>query len=69
MKVEGGDQLLAELNPPDRVAEGVEGRGPEGDTHHVGDHQQNGATDARLGGQTNFECKFSAIVIHSTGIH
>ena len=30
---------LAELDPPDGVAEGVQGRGPERHTHHVGDHQ------------------------------
>ena len=30
---------LAELDPPDGVAEGVQGWGPERHTHHVGDHQ------------------------------
>ena len=69
MKVEGVDHLLAELDPPDGVAEGVEGRGPEGDTHHVGYDQQDGPADPRLGGQTNFEGKLSTVVIHSARIH
>ena len=69
MKVEGGDQLLAELDTSDRVAERVQGRRPEGDTHHVWNDQEDGATDPGFGGKTNFECKLSAVVVHSTRVH
>ena len=53
---------LAELDAPQRVAEGVEGRGPERHAHHVGHHQQDSARHPGLGRQTNLERELSAAV-------
>ena len=43
---------VTELQSPDRVSDGVQGRGPEGQTHHFGDHQQNTPRYTRLSGQS-----------------
>ena len=43
------DELLAELDPPNRVVEPVERGRPQRDTHHVGDDQHGGPADGRHG--------------------
>ena len=58
VEVECVDKLLCEGDPPDRVAKGVEGRGPEADPHHPGDHQHQGAAHTGLGGETDLELRF-----------
>jgi hypothetical protein len=35
---------LTELEPSDGVTDGVEGWGPENNTHHIGHDQENGST-------------------------
>ena len=46
---------ITELKAPNRVANGVEGRGPERHAHHVGDHQEDTPTHPGLGWQTNLD--------------
>ena len=69
MEVECLHQFPAELYSPDRVTQRVQGRGPEGHTHHVGDHQEDGATHPGLGGQPHLECKLPAVVVHAARVH
>ena len=53
MKVVRLDELLAEHDALGRVADGVEGGGPEGEAHHVGDDDDDDAAHAGLGGQAD----------------
>ena len=57
------------LDPPDRVSERVKRRGPEGHAHHVGDNEEDGATDPGLGGQPHLEGELPAVVVHAAAVH
>ena len=69
MEVESLHQFPAELYSSDRVTQRVQGRGPQGDTHHVGDHQEDGAALPGLGGQPHLECELPAVVVHAARVH
>ena len=61
VEVVEADELLAELESPDGVAEVVERRRPEADTHDVGDDHHQGAAPARLGGQPYHEGELARV--------
>jgi len=69
MEVEHGDQLLAELQSPHRVAQVVQGRGPGKDPHHVGDDQHHAAAHSGLGRQTHLEGELTGVVVRAAGVH
>ena len=69
IQVSSLDQLLGELDPPDGVAQRVEGGRPHPDAHHVGDDEDEGARHARLGREADVEGELPRVVVHAAAVH
>lgn len=62
---EAAHKTFGKGDAADAIAHVVQLRGKDCDAHLFGDHDQNAAADAGLGGEAYPEGPFSAVVVHS----